>query len=513
MSTTNYTSLLGLALPTQGDLSGQWGNEVNNYITTYLDSAIAGQLAISLTGNLTLTKATGTSLSSTSSQYAILNVTPSASTWTITVPAASQIYHINNLSSTHTFTIKASGQTGFVVAAAEKCVVAYNGTDFVRVGSTSVFGAPSTALRLDTSGNLGLGVTPSAWAANFNAIQIASSGVSLFSDDAEAGWFANNAYWATGPTPKYLSSTYAAAYRMQRTTGQHQWYIAPSGTAGNTITFTQAMTLDASGNLGLGVTPSAWGSGKKVLQIGTDLALFYNAANDSAMTVNAYNNGTNNIYLTSNYATNYRQNVGQHIWYNAPSGTAGNAITFTQAMTLDASGNLLVGTTTAYAKTVSISSDGVLAGVIGINDFSGVSCVDSWNRATSGNNTFSVFGTEVSFTTRGSITYNRAGGLVVYNTTSDYRAKDIIGPVQDSGATIDALKVYEGQMKDATQSRPMLIAHEAQAVTPYAVTGEKDAVKKDGTPDYQQMDVSSLVPLLVAEIQSLRIRISQLEAK
>jgi hypothetical protein len=135
------------------------------------------------------------------------------------------------------------------------------------------------------------------------------------------------------------------------------------------------------------------------------------------------------------------------------------------------------------------------------------------NTATSGDNVFSIFYTEASPTIRGNITYNRAGGLTAYNTTSDYRAKDILGPVANPGATIDALKVYEGQMKGATQSRPMLVAHEAQAVAPYSVTGEKDAVNDDGTPKYQQMDVSSLVPLLIAEIQSLRARVAALEAQ
>jgi hypothetical protein len=135
------------------------------------------------------------------------------------------------------------------------------------------------------------------------------------------------------------------------------------------------------------------------------------------------------------------------------------------------------------------------------------------NTATSGDNKFVVFATESADTIRGSITYNRAGGLVAYNVTSDYRSKDIFGPVQNSGATIDALKVYEGQMKGASQSRPMLVAHEAQEHAPYAVTGEKDAVNEDGTPKYQQMDVSALVPLLLAEIQSLRARVAQLESK
>ena len=137
----------------------------------------------------------------------------------------------------------------------------------------------------------------------------------------------------------------------------------------------------------------------------------------------------------------------------------------------------------------------------------------TWNDSTSGNNEFVEFATEASYTARGSITYNRGGGLVAYNVTSDYRAKDILGPVQNSGATIDALKVYEGQMKGATQSRPMLVAHEAQEHAPYTVTGEKDAVNEDGTPNYQQMDVSALVPLLLAELQSLRKRVAELESK
>jgi len=137
---TSYTTLLGLALPATGELSGTWGDTVNNYISNYVDSAVAGSLAISLTGDVTLTKTTGTSLGATSSQYAILNVTPSASTWTITVPAASKIYVINNLSGTYTFTFKATGQTGVTIATSEKCVVAFNGTDFVKIATTGVSG-------------------------------------------------------------------------------------------------------------------------------------------------------------------------------------------------------------------------------------------------------------------------------------------------------------------------------------------------------------------------------------
>ena len=132
------------------------------------------------------------------------------------------------------------------------------------------------------------------------------------------------------------------------------------------------------------------------------------------------------------------------------------------------------------------------------------------NTATSGDNSFVAFGTEVSFTTRGSITYNRAAGLVAYNTMSDYRAKDISGPVVNSGTLIDSVPVYMGTMKGATQERPMFIAHETPV---YAHIGEKDAVDKDGNPVYQQMDASALIPVMWAEIQSLRKRLAALENK
>ena len=109
---------------------------------------------------------------------------------------------------------------------------------------------------------------------------------------------------------------------------------------------TTAVTIDASQNVGVGVTPSAWLSTAKALDIGSRGSLVdWSTSQQTDIWSNGYFNGTNSIYKTTANASIYRQSVGQHIWFNAPSGTAGNAITFTQAMTLDASGNLLVGTT------------------------------------------------------------------------------------------------------------------------------------------------------------------------
>lgn len=136
-----------------------------------------------------------------------------------------------------------------------------------------------------------------------------------------------------------------------------------------------------------------------------------------------------------------------------------------------------------------------------------------WNSATTGDNQFALFGTEATYTTRGSITYNRAGGLVAYNTTSDYRAKDVLGPVIDSGSVIDSLKIHMGRMKGATIARPMLVAHEAKLVAPYSVTGDKDETDAFGRPLLQQIDHQSFIPLILAEIQDIRKRLDVLEAK
>lgn len=136
MAVTNWTPLLGLALPTTGDLSGVWGTTVNDAITSLLDSAVAGTTTLSADADVTLSTTNGVA---NQSRNAVLLWTASGTvTRNITAPAQSKAYVvINATGSTQSVVVRGVGPTtGVTVIAGEKCLVAWNGSDFVKVSST-----------------------------------------------------------------------------------------------------------------------------------------------------------------------------------------------------------------------------------------------------------------------------------------------------------------------------------------------------------------------------------------
>jgi hypothetical protein len=141
---TAYTSLLGLALPVTGELSGSWGDIVNDSITSLLDSAISGTTTLSADADVTLTTTDG---AANQARQAILLWTASGSTTrNITAPAHSKAYFvINKTGGTQSIVIRGAGPTtGVTVLAGTQSLVVWDGADFVEVASGNVDGPASS---------------------------------------------------------------------------------------------------------------------------------------------------------------------------------------------------------------------------------------------------------------------------------------------------------------------------------------------------------------------------------
>jgi hypothetical protein len=179
-------------------------------------------------------------------------------------------------------------------------------------------------------GNVGIGTTTP-----IRKLVVSNGGAEGFEVNPQAGIVSFNTYSRSG-----------SVYVDWEQAGLNQ--IFKTGTAA-----AERMRIDSSGNLGLGVVPSAWATSFKAMQLGAGGSISGRTNTDEIYVgANCFFDTTDNRweYIATDVATQYFQDAGTHVWRTAPSGTAGNAITFTQAMTLDASGRLLVGTTTAVTQ-------------------------------------------------------------------------------------------------------------------------------------------------------------------
>jgi len=338
----------------------------------------------------------------------------------------------------------------------------------------------ATRMTIDSVGSVGIGTAPSTWASTvYDALQIGGSiGVGSIAgrrDGVNQVNFGLNWHYASGATLSYVGSSFATNYAQEA--GTHRWFHAASGTAGGALTFTESMRIDSSGRVGIGVN-----SMTQKLALGGDAhtRLHIDGSTSSGVyfTVGGANGGTIRS-STANQLEFYTTN---------------------EAMRIDSSGNLLVGTTGAntYSSTVN-------TGVQIAPDFIGVArnqnTVMHLNRQ--GND-----GTIVDFRTfgfvRGSVSIS--GSTTSYNTSSDERLKDNIIDAPIASEDIDAIQVRSFDWKaDGEHQKYGMVAQELLEVAP-------DAVTQGDTPDDMMgVDYSKLVPMLIKEIQSLRQRVAQLE--
>lgn len=140
MAVTNFSPLLGLALPTTGDLSGTWGTTVNDSITGLLDSAVAGTTTLSTDADVTLTTTNG---AANQARNAVLLCTGArTAVKSIIAPAQSKAYVvINSTSGGYAVKLVGAGPTvGITISSGEKCLAVWNGSDFVKISTTETDG-------------------------------------------------------------------------------------------------------------------------------------------------------------------------------------------------------------------------------------------------------------------------------------------------------------------------------------------------------------------------------------
>jgi hypothetical protein len=248
---------------------------------------------------------------------------------------------------------------------------------------------------------------------------------------------------------------------------------------------TERMRIDSSGNLGLGVTPSAWSAPAFQISRGSHFA----DTGSVGMQHNAYFNSGWKYIASSQGALQFQAIPGTgFLWNTAPSGTAGNAISFSEAMRIDSSGNLLVGRSSAGAAAT--DNGHVFYGSGQHYIFSNATeCVRFYETSGSGQQVGSI-----------SIT----SSATAFNTSSDERLKENI--TDAPAGNVDDIKVRSFDWKaDGSHQDYGMVAQELEAVAPYAVT------KGETEDDMWSVDYSKLVPMLIKEIQDLKAEVAALK--
>jgi len=289
---TGATGQLGLALPVQGELSGTWGDTVNNGITQYTNIAIAATLTLTNDGAVTLANTTGdasasnitsslTGAGTVTAQFAIVRVTGTLTTAkVVTAPSYSKTYTVVNAATGGIVTFKASGQTGVSIAVGESAFVYFNGTDYVKLVGTATAGAAAgsnTQVQYNSSGALA-GSSNLTWDGSSLAVTGALSATTsaevngtypkiyLIETDAATDnkqwWFESNAgvYQARVLNDAIsAATTWLSATRSGATITQVALNASTGGLVQQQINGTTVTTVSSTG-LGIGRTPVAYSS-------------------------------------------------------------------------------------------------------------------------------------------------------------------------------------------------------------------------------------------------------------
>lgn len=416
--------------------------------------------------------------------------------------------------------------------------------------SFAIYDATGAATRLliDSAGNLGLGVTPSAWLSSYKAIQFGAT-VSIFGRTGnEIVGLTSNAYATGSNSYSYIvGGNVATAYTQD--TGFHKWFTTgtTTGSAGGAISFTQAMTLDASGNLGIG-QPSP--GGRLDVSSADDIPVYFR--NTSGMlrirpyvssytsaqiaALNAAASAYTPLAIGGSYTTIESSGVekarisADGTFRVKGAGTAGSTDAFlvdgsapASAARIDASGNLLVGTTSAIGAGPQINvcgpttsrsyvimsrataaTSGVCGSLQGCNGSNVIASMDFQSNGANNSGYIATYTWSAGSAVQGP--YVNTGGTS-WTTPSDERLKNILAPVTRALDKVLSLSsIYYTLKSDTTNTRRVgFTAQNMQPILPEVVSE-----KADGELG---VDYAATTPLLAAAIQELAAKVQALEAK
>jgi|LakMenE01Jun11ns_1017448.scaffolds.fasta_scaffold9959246_24 hypothetical protein len=477
-------------------------------------TATSASIASMNAGVALLTTATVTSLTATGASIASANVGTAVVTG-LTVTNAS-IASANAGTATLSGNLTLNGGTA-------NGVLYLNGSKVATSGAGLVFDGT----------NFGLGVTPSAWNLG-KAIEVGNAGNSLWGIGSNNIALGANVYYAS--ENKYAVNGTATIY--QQGSGEHRFFNAPSGTAGNAITFTQAMTLDASGNLGLGATTTTGGrlvitqsnATQPAIYLPTDESTIQGPGTDTQIRM-----GGNLTVQSSNQTTINAKNASGVIVFGTGSTPTERARITSGGFFKASNTGTYAGSTSAYHELRSDQQDQNIVLIRNTNATSPYGIDVAFTAATP-NNTTNTFITSTDSTNDKFIVYssgtvtNRTG---TYNAFSDLKLKQDVVDAGSQWNDIKALRVRKFRLKDEVAANPNypayigLIAQEAEQVSPGLVEECADferveVVDEDGNVTYERkpagtttksVKYSILYMKAVKALQEAMARIEKLEAE
>ena len=426
----------------------------------------------------------------------------------------------------------------------------------------------SEAMRIDSSGNVGIGVSPSSWASGDTILQIkAGSGTTALWGRNNTGRLITNAYY-DGSNYRYSSTGTATSFENNVASGGFTWSGASSGSAGAVVSFSERMRIDSSGNVGIGTDSP----GAKLTISGSVRSL----RADSTTQYGDFGQDSSGGFLTT-----HRPHAS--LYENFRFLASNNSGTV-ERMRIDSTGNVGIGASPSGAK-LQVQADGISVKLDGTAN----TTRSIFFRNTSSSNPAQIYadgslrlftedaGTDIRFHTNSNGTNNErmridgngdllvnctslpsasvkgfgidakstigmivtsssatggdshmqmfnpngqvgsivtSGSSTAFNTSSDYRLKENVVDMTDATTRLKQLQPKRFNfIADADTTVDGFLAHEVQDIVPEAITGEKDGVDDEGNPEYQGIDQSKLVPLLTKSIQELINKVESLESE